>query len=1013
MNEQKLQECTRPKGVESDSGPGTTPRTQHRRHPDRVGHGTGGVSRLLLVVAAAALALSPCFPYWNMKLSAPQYPKGLYLTVYPHSVTGDVREIDGLNHYIGMRKIGDAATVERWLGIPSIVLIAACLVVAALLRSRWAVLLVVPAIAFPPLFFADLYFWLRDSGLHLDPTAALSSSIKPFVPQVFGHGKIAQFKTDATLGLGYYLSLFAAGAGVFFTYARLRLPRMARTLAAQTRDQPAVLALGAALGVVVLAHSVSADTLVVTPDGPSPTLADALEKAAPGDTIVVRGGVHPGPLVVRKPVRLLGEGRPVIDGRGHGSVVRIEAPAAELQGFVIRASGDVLEREDVGVLVAAPNVRIVDNSIDDVLFGVYLRQAPSSVVRGNRLHGKNLAVPRRGDLIRLWYSDDVTVEGNTTSGGRDVVLWYSNHLTIRDNRISNGRYGLHFMYCHDATVAGNLLCDNSVGAFLMYSQRLGLRQNWIASNRGPSGYAIGLKDMVDYQISGNVMVGNKVGIFLENARGELDGNLVVDNDKAIVIFPSAQGNHFLGNSFRDNGEQVAIQGFSLTMATNKWQGNYWSDYRGYDRDGDGIGDVPYRPMRLFERLSDRNPALKLFAENPSTQAIDFAARVLPIFEPKPTIVDERPRMRPMPPPIQVAAHGAEWHWLGLGAVLLFGPMALALSGPFGLGRRFFRFPGQPPVAAAAAPAIATPECAASVEPPPAISVCGLTKRFVKVTAVSNLSFEVGQGEAVALWGPNGAGKTTVVRCLLGLIPCQGALHVLGRRCGPRGRESRRLIGYVPQEVRLHVDQSVRDTVCFYARLRKVPSARVDDLIGDWGLTQYERRPVRHLSGGLKQKLALVIALLSDPPVLLLDEPTSNLDARTRTEFGDLLEELKAAGKTLLFCTHRPSEVWRLAERVIVLDQGCKVGDGPPERVREHLNAPSHLCLTVPASASAVAAARLRDGGFEVRGTGSRLWLDAPAGRKLEAIELLGKAGVPILDLDVENDHAHVAPSREG
>src|SRR5262249_30083995 len=151
------------------------------------------LARLLLALAAVALLISPFFPYWHMKLSAPQYPKGLSLVVYPHSVTGDVTEIDGLNHYIGMRKIGDAAGVERRLGVPAIALFSGCLVIAAIWQSRWAVALVAPAVIFPALFFADLYLWLRDSGLNLDPKAALSSSIKPFVPKVLGSGKIGQF----------------------------------------------------------------------------------------------------------------------------------------------------------------------------------------------------------------------------------------------------------------------------------------------------------------------------------------------------------------------------------------------------------------------------------------------------------------------------------------------------------------------------------------------------------------------------------------------------------------------------------------------------------------------------------------------------------------------------------------------------------------------------------------------------------------------------------------------------
>src|SRR5262249_4304218 len=125
----------------------------------------------------------------------------------------------------------------------------------------------------------------------------------------------------------------------------------------------------------------------------------------------------------------------------------------------------------------------------------------------------------------------------------------------------------------------------------------------------------------------------------------------------------------------------------------------------------------------------------------------------------------------------------------------------------------------------------------------------------------------------------------------------------------------------------------------------------------------------------------------------------------RREFSELLERLKAAGKTLLFCTHRPSEVWRLADRVIVLQRGRKVAQGPPEHVRRHLVEPAHLCLIVPADRSTAAAEGLRRGGFDVVTTGSRLWVDAAAARKVEAIELLGRLGVPILDFELEGDRA--------
>jgi ABC-type multidrug transport system ATPase subunit len=228
---------------------------------------------------------------------------------------------------------------------------------------------------------------------------------------------------------------------------------------------------------------------------------------------------------------------------------------------------------------------------------------------------------------------------------------------------------------------------------------------------------------------------------------------------------------------------------------------------------------------------------------------------------------------------------------------------------------------------------------------------------------------------------------------------------MGHPCGPRGRASRHALGYVPQDVRLHADDSVRDTVRFYARLRGASADRGERLIDEWGLGDVVHRPVRHLSGGMRQKLALVVALLADPPVLLLDEPTSNLDARARREFAGLLLRLKAAGKTLLFCTHRPSEVWALADRVVVLERGRKVAEGPPEQVRRHLSTAAHLGLVVPGDRAEAALETLTADGFVVERTGSRLWVDVAAGRKVEAIERLRQAGIAVLDFDLESERA--------
>ncbi len=599
-------------------------------------------TRLLLVAAAGLLWASFGLPYWSMRVRAPQYPKGLSLQVYPDRLEGDVQEIDTLNHYIGMRPLAQGAQFERRLARPIGLMAGLGLVLAALFRIRRVPLLVLPALCFPVVFAGDLYWWLRRFGLNLNPHAPLNRSIKPFIPTLVGEGRVGQFDSVAWFAEGFQLSV-AASVCILLALVLWGCRRPGAPVA--------MAALAAALCWASAAH---AQTLTVGPGGAA-SIADALEAAAPGDTILVQGGVHRGPLVVDRAVRLLGEGQPILDGGGLGTVVRLAAPDIHLQGFTIRGSGDRLAADDAGVLVEGARAVVEANALEDVLFGIDVRRAPGTVLRRNRLRGKALPVARRGDLIRIWYSDGVTIEGNELAEGRDAVLWYSQDLTVRDNTVTRARYGLHVMYCHGATVIGNRLSDNSVGAYLMYSRRLRVTGNRLTGNRGPSGFGIGLKDMTETVVEANLIADNRAGLFLDGVTGDFRGNIVAYNDTGLTVVPTAQGNRFTENSFIENGRQVRIEGIG-ERSTNRWAGNFWSDYRGYDAAGDGVGDLPYEAVAWFEHLTDRYPALRLYTGSLVVEALELGARLFPIFAPRPLLVDASPRMRP---PVAAAAgrHG--------------------------------------------------------------------------------------------------------------------------------------------------------------------------------------------------------------------------------------------------------------------------------------------------------------------------------------------------------------------
>lgn len=166
----------------------------------------------ILLTAAGLLIGSVFFSYWNIVLRAPQYPKGLSVDVYVNKLEDmrSVREVDGLNHYIGMIKLTDAAAIERAISVYAIVAIAVLAAVSTFLPSRWKTLARLPIVLYPVVFVIDLFAWLYYAGHSLDSRAALSSSISEFTPHIFGTGVIGQFKTEASFQTGFWLAVAAA-----------------------------------------------------------------------------------------------------------------------------------------------------------------------------------------------------------------------------------------------------------------------------------------------------------------------------------------------------------------------------------------------------------------------------------------------------------------------------------------------------------------------------------------------------------------------------------------------------------------------------------------------------------------------------------------------------------------------------------------------------------------------------------------------------------------------------------
>lgn len=418
--------------------------------------------------------------------------------------------------------------------------------------------------------------------------------------------------------------------------------------------------LAAAAGMTQPAAAADDEAIVVCSTCEITTINAALEIAQPGDRIEVRGGVYPGGITIDHDLQLIGSDGATIDGAGVGTLIHVTGGTVRIEGFIIRGSGTSLDHEDAAILGEMAKVEVIDNRIEDSLFGVYLKQAAGSIVRGNTIIALPLDVAFRGDGIRVWYCDDVIIEDNVASDGRDVILWYSNRGTVRGNTFDRGRYGLHLMFSDAARIENNSLRANSIGLYVMYSRDPYIAGNTLSNNHGPSGGGLGLKDVDRAVVEGNRFVNNNIGAQVDTSPRELGienyfiENVFAFNQIGIGLQPSVRHNTLIGNAFIDNTEHVAVLGGGQ-LKDITWQvdgrGNYWSDYAGYDANGDGVGEIAYRSDRLFESLMDRHPAFRLFQFSPAAMAIDFAARAFPSVRPQTKFEDPAPLMDPPVSPL--------------------------------------------------------------------------------------------------------------------------------------------------------------------------------------------------------------------------------------------------------------------------------------------------------------------------------------------------------------------------
>jgi ABC-type multidrug transport system ATPase subunit len=285
--------------------------------------------------------------------------------------------------------------------------------------------------------------------------------------------------------------------------------------------------------------------------------------------------------------------------------------------------------------------------------------------------------------------------------------------------------------------------------------------------------------------------------------------------------------------------------------------------------------------------------------------------------------------------------------------------------------------------------------------PAKVQVSKLTKRFGNNVVIDKLSFNITQGESVAIWGSNGVGKTTILHCLLGLLSYEGSATINGLEVRENGKTVRTIVGFVPQELNLHENLTLFDTMHLYSRLKKSPENLIERRLEQFDLVQHSRKRVGQLSGGLKQRLALAIALLSDPPILILDEPTAGLDMQSRESLMSIISTLKKEGKTLIFASHRSGDVLRLADRILIIEEGKVRESGSPAEMLQHIREAVRLRIYLPTQQISQASDILIAHGFVPTNVNSAILVDVSMVKKAEPITLLTEAGFSIRDFEME------------
>jgi len=401
------------------------------------------------------------------------------------------------------------------------------------------------------------------------------------------------------------------------------------------------------LPTILLSSVLSARTIVVGKDQPITSIRKAIELAKEKDTILVQAGIYKeGNIVVNKNIILLGQNYPVLDGEKKFEIFTVSGVNITIKGFQLQNCGQSAMNDYASIkVIDAKNILIEDNRVINSFFGIHFGNSSYITIRHNSISGSPTSEQNTGNGIHLWKCNHALIDNNYITGHRDGIYFeFVTESTIQNNLSEkNIRYGLHFMFSNDDNYFNNTFNNNGAGVAVMYSHKVKMEGNNFQMNWGPSSYGILLKDISDSYIQHNTFYKNSVGIHMEgSSRINAFKNIFKENGWAIKVQASCDDNNFYQNNFYGNSFDIATNG---TMMLNKFYNNYWDKYEGYDRNKDGVGDVPYHPVSMYSMIVEQNPNSLILLRSFMVSLLDKAEKAIPSLTPE-DLIDDKPMIKP-------------------------------------------------------------------------------------------------------------------------------------------------------------------------------------------------------------------------------------------------------------------------------------------------------------------------------------------------------------------------------